>query len=134
MIFLIFNHFWKRNFSKKMPNSSNIKPSYKKIFKYANPPVSKLAQMVRQKWTKNLTSWYALVPLVHCIKCRFWPPDGARHSLECNKSKNRHHFWLPTFLDVQLCSLAKKDSFTVKVLKVHFFFEKTKGKVHFKDF
>ena len=48
------------------------------------------------------------------------PPDGAEHVQKCIESKNRHHFEKPTFLDVQLCCLAQKDSSTPKVLKLHF--------------
>ncbi len=48
------------------------------------------------------------------------PQDGAEHVQKCIKSKNRHHFERPTFSDIQLCCLVKKDSSTPKVLKLQF--------------
>ena len=42
------------------------------------------------------------------------------HPLKQTKTKNGHHFRRLTFKVIQLCCLAQKDSFTPKVLKLHF--------------
>ena len=39
---------------------------------------------------------------------------------EVNKIKDRLHFYIPIFEDIQLCSGPSKDSSTVKVLKICF--------------
>ena len=42
------------------------------------------------------------------------------HPLKQTKLKNGHHFWRPTFLDIELCCLVQKDSTALKLLKSHF--------------
>ena len=42
------------------------------------------------------------------------------HPLKQTKSKNKHHFFIPTFWVIQLYFLVRKDSSTPKVLKIHF--------------
>ena len=42
------------------------------------------------------------------------------HPLKQTKTKMGHHFWKLIFKVIQPCCLAKKDSFTPKVLKLHF--------------
>ena len=44
------------------------------------------------------------------------------HPLKQTKTQNRHQFISSTFHNQKLCSLAQKDSFTLKVLKMEFVF------------
>ena len=70
--------------------------------------------------------------------------------LKQTKSKNKHHFSSPTFWVIQLCFWVKKDSTTLKALKMYFvpgweiiqniaysicnvsFWHQSRDKVHFK--
>ena len=45
-----------------------------------------------------------------------------QHPLKQTKTKNKHHFFIPTFKVVQFCFFAQDDSFTLKVLKTQFVF------------
>ena len=42
------------------------------------------------------------------------------HTLKQTKSKNKHHFFIPTFYVIQLCFWVQKDSSTLKILKMYF--------------
>ena len=52
----------------------------------------------------------------------FWenPSKVKWYPLKQTKTKNGHHFRRLTFKVIQLCCLTQKDSFTPKVLKLHF--------------
>ena len=51
-------------------------------------------------------------------------PEGTEHVQKRIELKNGCHFESPIFEDIQLCSLAQKDSSTPKVLKLPFVFVK----------
>ena len=44
------------------------------------------------------------------------------HPSKQTKSKNRRHFYISTFENLQLCFFVQNDSFTLKVLKMQFVF------------
>ena len=47
---------------------------------------------------------------------------GKWHPFKHTKTKNKRHFFISTFDKVQLCFFVQKDSFTLNVLKMQFFF------------
>ena len=73
-------------------------------------------------WSLPYTGWeksknkYFLQPLLRYHNFKIW------HPFKQTKSKNGHHFFLSTFENLQLWFFVKKDSFTLKVLKMQFVF------------
>ena len=69
---------------------------------------------------------YGLCPGQNCFSRSlvfFVNPSLVKwHSLKQTKTQNGHLFFSSTFHNQKLCSLAKKDSFTLKALKMELFF------------
>ena len=58
-----------------------------------------------------------------CTLSFFVNPSQVKwRPLKQTKTKNKRHFFIPTFKVIQLCFFAQNDSFTLKVLKTQFVF------------
>ena len=72
-----------------------------------------LGYVVVRKLGSEFSKTFALF---HKLRLNSWRP------LKQTKTKNKRHFFIPTFKVIQLCFFAQNDSFTLKVLKSQFVF------------
>ena len=58
-----------------------------------------------------------------CTLSFFVNPSQVKwHPLKQTKTKNKRHFFIPTFKVIQLCFFVQNDSFTLKILKTQLIF------------
>ena len=72
-----------------------------------------LEYVVVRKWGLEFLK---TLGLFRKLRLKNWRP------LKQTKTKNKRHFFIPTFKVIQLCFFAQNDSFTIKVPKTQFIF------------